>query len=769
MLVGGSSTPNSVPSFLNTTLPQISVTLLALDISANFLPFLSPALAACVALEELNISSNPLRVLPEFLAGMTSLRLLIADSTGISTIPPALSALQKLHTLSIRRNKMYTLPSWLCTLPSLESLLVDGNPFQGPWKALVEPLLAKVPMTPMYPPSTPMLPQLSATTTNTETSDVSDTDLTDHEEPSPTGSRSLTVPVSAPLDSRFIANIDEDHTITPANAKLLERSATSPTLPSTLPSTSPPRAPQLTRTRTTPNRSFYERERKKSIPSNQVPTGDPSEQKAMNSYSPFTNQNPKERSELRRMHSADELRRVMQLGSTSTSPESPPRSVFPHATNTIATAVTENVDALSQQRRFASLGAHSRTPSRTATRPPLSSAMWNEQSIDEDADGDEDVESPPRPSPRSRPVTPAAGRRDRGSRVGDVDPLARQSAAFAKQKPVEREKSSSGRRWGFLKKMSMGKLRTMDGAAQGLSSRPSTSQGLAGHIPGGPNFPTSSMNTMRLSPPQLEVDIVSSTDSGNTIPPSGPLASSSLKPAPIRALPTDKLQVPVIHPVSPSSSLLTPSSPSPRSAKRRSFLPIDGPPALNIPIPSTAPFLSGITATNGGEDQDDVMRRASPIVASPIVESPQDMQKREEEKIREANARALRSVMAYLRDMNDLTTISQGSVLSVYGPSSIERMRRPTVVEDTRLRSETSIDSVDSSTSTANVSLSMRSFESGTGVRSTSSNTTMSVVTTDSSGSGGDERRSKDDRGKRKMVIREIVEYVIVHAYTTFY
>src|ERR1700722_20221944 len=108
-----------MPSFLANTLPQICDTLLALDISANYLVAVPPALASCVCLEELNIASNPLRVLPVFLCNLTSLRVFIADSTGISTLPEPFSALDRLHTLSVRRNKMNALPSWLCLLSSL--------------------------------------------------------------------------------------------------------------------------------------------------------------------------------------------------------------------------------------------------------------------------------------------------------------------------------------------------------------------------------------------------------------------------------------------------------------------------------------------------------------------------------------------------------------------------------------------------------------------------------------------------------------------------
>ncbi|KAJ6516340.1 Dbl homology domain-containing protein [Mycena sanguinolenta] len=42
---------------------------------------------------------------------------------------------------------MHALPTWFCLLPALRTLFIDGNPFLGPWKALVEPLLSEVPST----------------------------------------------------------------------------------------------------------------------------------------------------------------------------------------------------------------------------------------------------------------------------------------------------------------------------------------------------------------------------------------------------------------------------------------------------------------------------------------------------------------------------------------------------------------------------------------------------------------------------------------------
>ncbi|KAI5119062.1 hypothetical protein M0805_001521 [Coniferiporia weirii] len=784
LLVGGSSTPNSVPAFLTTTLPQISTTLLALDISANFLASLSPALGLCSSLEELNISANPLRVLPEFLAELTSLRLLIADSTGISTIPTPLSALEKLHTLSIRRNKMHALPSWLCTLPCLESLLVDGNPFQGPWKALVEPLLAKVPMTPAYPPSTPMIPQLSATfstlsnTTTIESTDVSEAeDYTDQDDASPPAS-GVPIPYTNVGLASSDANLEED-TITPGRASLLGRSVTVPA--PHVASFSPPLPSSLSRTRTTPNRSYYERERQQreqivSPSSTLTWAGDESDQLDTPNTNATGDSTPDlmrlgsqtTRGELRRMHSADELRRAMQPTGgvrpmpieespaatvSGALPPSPPRPQLPHyVTSSQAARLRDNMDAQSQQRRFATLSSHTRTPSRSSVRPAVQS-LWDGPAPEEECDAD--IESPPRPNARARAAT-SVNRRERPSRDEEYDQSSRRSLVKPK---AEKEKSS--RKWGFLKKMSMGKLKSTDGASSppSSSSRPSTSQGLlsmAGSSASGPTVPTSvSAAPRQLSSFQVEVD---ASVASNNSPPAGfpPPPSFSLHQSPIpQNASTDKLRIPPTPTTPLSAGLLAPPSPMSKSSKRRSFLPIDGPPALNIPIPNTSPFLGGLTATNGCDDIDDASRQPSPI-----PDSLQDLLRKEEDRNREANTRALRSVMAYLKDMNDLTLLSQGSVLSMYGGSLplMDRSRRPTLVDGGRMQSETSVDSMDSASSAPTTASShLRSLDSLTGDRSGSLNT-MSIATTDSSGSGGEERKCKDDRGKRVMIVREIVE-----------
>nr|GAT49748.1 predicted protein [Mycena chlorophos] len=626
LLLGSSSTPNTLPSFLTCVIPSITKSLLALDISANFLNALPPTLALCVCLEELNIASNPLRVLPVFLADLLHLRVLIAESTGISTLPDTLVDLDKLHTISIRRNKMHALPSWLSLLPALQTLYVDGNPFQGPWKALVEPLLAKVPSTPVYPPSTPMFP-LHSPSSEAET----DEELS---EPPSSGPNSKSFETPSPDE--------EDHTIT----------ARSPTQGST-----------LVRTRTTPNRAHH-------------PIPRPDSQKDDPGY--FADH------EVRRMKSAGDLR---NRSTPDPSSSRPPLQHFAHSSTNL---LSQTPPRPGMQKRYGSVGpatildgGPSHNPP-SNSRAPLTQSMWEKPSGSSDVLGD-------------------TGSNNNTIRAGK-----------------EKEKNS---RWGFLKKMSMGKMK-MDGP----SPRPSPPQ--IRHMARPPGTAPPTIDRFAAQSPQINMrfSTTGSLDAFTT-----PV---------VNAPPVVLEEAPAASTPSSGGNLLAPP-PTTARAKRRSFLPIDGPPSLNIPIPEPSNFVPGVTATNG----DGQGEATSPVAFA------DNYSRREEERAREAYQRALRSVMAYLKDMNDLGASQQAAGMGVYGANGDEalapRSRRPT---GTALEREASVSSNGSSIDSSQ----LRSLDSLSGVRTGTSTQTNSVATTDSSGSG-DERKFKDDKGKRAMVVREIV------------
>lgn len=673
-----------------------------MDISANFLGALPPVLADCENLEELNVSSNPLRVLPVFLADLINLRVLMADSTGISTLPETIVELDKLHTVSVRRNKLNALPSWLCRLPVLQTLRVDGNPFQGPWKALVEPLLAKASISQANTPLTPALSWSAGAQAIPDTeNETTDTDVSDHEVASPGVNNHVTE--------------EEDYTITPARAPFLGRSTTSP-LPLTASGAPVIQSKPLVRTRTTPNRTYFEQTRGKSIAIPDLHARNvPDENRAEGQESSSGER------EIRKMKSAGDLRRGKTAIAVNAS-DGMPRPTLSHYPTSISSSNLLNMGGggvapdQSYNKRFATLGPNSQLipPSRppvNATRPQLSQSMWDNN----------------------------GGDSNNASNRSSL-PLAAQTSFQKPTKPdlndiQERPTREKTGRWGFLKKMSMGRIKS-----DAPSSPPSASTNRSARSHKSDHSGSIARKTYdRMSKsPQIDVRL-STTGKLDALP---ILSSSSLEP-----------EVPVA--ASALSSLVPPPLLHSRS-KRRSFLPIDAPGVMSLSIPENSTFVTGVVLSQEGETPE------NPLVfpRSPVLDHEQYI-RREEDRARDVYTRALRSVMAYLKDMNDLGTIQQSSSpLSMYGsPTTPDdyptlRSRRPTVVEPSRELSMTS-----SASMVSDMSGQLRPSESTAGLRSGTSSQTLSVVTTDSGSS--DERKFKDDKGKRVKVIQEIVKWVL--------
>ncbi|KAF8271353.1 RhoGEF domain-containing protein [Lactarius quietus] len=656
LLIGSSRTAGAVPAFLTTVLPTISTTLLALDISANFLVALPPALESCVCLEELNVSFNPLRALPLFIAHLASLRVLIADSTGITTLPAPLSALDKLHTLSIRRNKMYSLPSWLCLLVSLQTLLVDGNPFQGPWNALMEPLLAKGSSGPPYPPSTPTLPPPKPIGRDTDSN--TDTDADDIQ--------------LSQSDSRL--QEDED-TITPVRAPVLERAATSPD-PIGLNATA--------------GSSRVVSEHSNGL------------RKAPDSV--YLNDR-----ELRRMKSAGELRQVPPPILASTPPVSPGRLTrSQYVASASASNLLADVEPLPE--RFATIGP--RSQSRGQVSGPSTSPVQPQS-----APGSSRVTSP---LPQSAPMYDAE------------KPTTRQRSGSRKKD--DRSKDQQPGKWGFLKKMSMGKLRP-----DTPSHRPSTAQAKLGMAPLAESTTTNSRSTpSEASRPNLisliDVRLSSTGSLGLDIPGTTPEISVSpsingpqevdikeISPS----LPSSFLAPsPSLLSVASSSPNLSPLSPTTRVTKRRSFLPIGGPATPSSPLPS----------------------RDFPVYL-PRRLSRYSVEKRKgHEKLIPARFDRHGLLERYERLISNAARTDDGP-----------RSRRPTTTESGRVASDGTLSSLPASRSGSSDQL--RSPESIAHLRSLNMSQTNSIATTDSGGSvNGEERKFKDDGGRRMKIVKEIVE-----------
>lgn len=77
----------------------LAPTLVVLDISHNSFSHLPVELKQCLSLEELNISSNPMRLISPFIGTLYSLRQLQMDQCTIHTLPSEMQDLANLHTL----------------------------------------------------------------------------------------------------------------------------------------------------------------------------------------------------------------------------------------------------------------------------------------------------------------------------------------------------------------------------------------------------------------------------------------------------------------------------------------------------------------------------------------------------------------------------------------------------------------------------------------------------------------------------------------------
>ena len=559
----------------------------------------------------------------------------------------------------------------------------------------MDPLLARVPATPAYPPSTPIMP--AALSPNTDTEGENETDATDDGDFSDNE-------VSHPefVDS---PRHEEDHTIMADRAPLMARSTTSP-FPSSASRTDQPR--KLTRTRTTPNRTYFDQSRANEPPVPPIPS--PSEL-------------PR-RDEVRKMKSAGDLRRAKSGATSSEDVEDMPKGSFvtKHPTSLSSTNLLSMGDNPSQttlasmepslSSRFATLGPN--TPLSTGSRPAavnasrsqLSQSMWEKTG-----------QPPPEPISRSSSFTPIPGTPSR-----DTD----------RRRPPIREKNS---RWGFLKKMSMGKMKP-DGPNTSPSGSPSSSRITRPHTSAGiPSGHFGSVTARSSRVPQTETRII----------PTIATAPEPPKDPPVKVPPSSYPSLsPTIGP--PSPSLLAPPSPStlPRT-KRRSFLPIDAPGGMALSIPENSPFVSGV-AVSGEPDDSETKTTGLP---SPTFS--QEYIRREEDRAREAYMRALRSVMAYLRDMNDLSVGQPGAPLSMYGHPDEQpgaaRSRRPTVVERDGNTSSSGLDAPPH----------LRPADSLSGTRSGTSSATLSMATTDSAGSS-EERKFKDSKETRSHAVQEIIK-----------
>ncbi|KZT43792.1 hypothetical protein SISSUDRAFT_1039690 [Sistotremastrum suecicum HHB10207 ss-3] len=801
LLLSSNPTPNLLPSILPNVLPSLSHSLLALDISANFLPSLPSSLGTLVALEELNIACNPLRAIPLFLTALhRTLRVLIADSVGLSTLPPEMGSMKKLAVLSLRRNKMISIPECVAQMESLEDFRVDGNPFLGPWKALAEPLMQSTPGQ-IYIPGTP---GASSQLTSTSASDDEPSNPLEEEDT-----------IRAPLLSISTAPANMRSFNEPSSSR--DQDNEGAVFPRT-----------LTRTLTTPSRPFVRRAGGSEMGAAQTQSQyHPSRSSGAHPPSAMNHQHATtslyhaddSRPLVRRMRSANELRQTgpyphfppslaqpdarspnphhhhSPYSQPSTSPSPSPRrpsngsasNLLSHSAGNLrpidAPPVSPLPSSASDSKKYATLGSGGLSKSRQASA----------QSLFDPANGAAGYESnEPSPSLYSGPGSAGQFQSNSSdSRAHSPLPWTREKdkpslSAVVAQVAVEEKKG----KWGFLKKMSMGKIRPAEPIQ--VNARNKGRPGMHG-------FQSASIVPNVGVLPENEVSASSTGPSRAVSPSPAAVSAHSL------ALSTsDKAtrEDPKLAPFGPSLSLLAPPnggvSPTPRSSRRRSFLPLDAPPSLNIPIPSTMSFIdTGMAAITLAGDEASKMESPASLHpseranSSPATEEHFQLEDEVRSRYdRERTTRALRSIMAYLRDMSDLgvapassnPTLSN-SALSTPGlsgtptsshsndpsssPESTGRMRRPNWVDfgPSRMNLDMTMSTISlSGTSTPGSSVPLRASDSSASLRDPTSGTssnTISMFTNDSGSSGGighEERKHKDDKGRRAKIIREIVE-----------
>lgn len=91
-----------------------------------------PDLEGCEHLQELHISNNFIKEIPErFCKKLPSLKVLDLRDNKIEKLPDEIAMLQSLMRLDLSNNSIYSLPTSLCTLAHLVSLQVEGNPIRS--------------------------------------------------------------------------------------------------------------------------------------------------------------------------------------------------------------------------------------------------------------------------------------------------------------------------------------------------------------------------------------------------------------------------------------------------------------------------------------------------------------------------------------------------------------------------------------------------------------------------------------------------------------
>ena len=243
----------------------------------------------------------------------------------------------------------------------------------------------------------------------------------------------------------------------------------------------------------------------------------------------------------------------------------------------------------------------------------------------------------------------------------DVSPM--QSHRLTAPGMVASAPTKTGK-WGFLRKMSMNRLKpdkasslTASASSNLKSMPPPLNHANSDPVPTIPLRPGMSSTKSAMTLPTRRAFGAEAGEFGQAMV-KMPSAGSTL---PAHGLPTN-------YSMSNGNGALT------SRGKRRSFLPIDGPPSINISIPSVSPLMSPtamfesreqLPPASSEETINDMTMTAS--ASRPIVESPSSVIEPES-----CHATGLESIKSYLRDLYDLSRspIEAYGGFEVVGPES---------------------------------------------------------------------------------------------------
>lgn len=323
--------------------------------------------------------------------------------------------------------------------------------------------------------------------------------------------------------------------------------------------------------------------------------------------------------------------------------------------------------------------------------------LLNIRSVNVSSPVDDHLLSPTSAGPTLQP--PSAGRFDGlGSAVGR-----RASTSTHEEEPVSAgmTASTSGKshKWGFLRKMSMQRLRGDK-----------------------PSLTASASSNVKLMPPPLKHNDSEPGPSRPLPPRPAMLTVQSAMTLPTRQSvgiedeisefgAGSRLQAGTLP--APSSSFWAHGGATARKPKRRSFLPLDNPPTINIQIPSASPFMPSAESFHGDRMEvlptlpseetiaDDTLTASSSLADELQAISDADSEAR--------YAQGLESIKSYLRDLFDLsrpviepyggfemvpdTSVSNpGSPASGLRSSIADRRRQQSILEKHRSGSPLSLD-----------------------------------------------------------------------------